>query len=875
MSNNSYRKINKILSIAWCIIIILTMLSPILYAAETENISYIYLDLYYGNVTISDTTYSGYNENGEEVNGEHVSTNKYYIFQSNGTEIQRDANNIPIYNRVTFGEKTWGSYITNNTNVTEVVSNWTTAANNVNRKETLNYISIKGSSTYDVTIDNIWSSYKSISNSRTTGGICFTPTTGGKTIVRIKGDNRFGNIHYAVKEGTSWPTDATMEFKNGESEGNVVGTITVASFKAGDNHYNSAIGGADQVSPTKGLIFDSGIIYAGATTEDNCTAIGAGGNGPGQVFINGGIVTAVTSSSGVAIGGGIGESSNGGTGEVTITGGNVYAYNFGYTSAQTSPALFIPAAAIGGGSSCKSSGNKGTVKISGGQVYAQSLGGAAIGGGSSSTSKGGDADVTISGNAIVTAKSTKGVDKNGVEINYGAGIGGGTAGENGSGNGGNAKLTISDNAKIYTGSIGGGKANNSTGNIGGAAVNISGGTLQGQVIMSGDSEIGIECSFNMTGGTIDNSTKTDDFVFLEENGGAVHVENGTAIMLNGIIKGCNTATNGGAIYVTGGNFTMTGGSIINNTATNEGGAIYVNDGNIIIGEEICNTQEHVHPNILQNKATTSGGGISVSGGEIIMYCGSVNANIATKDQASNNLNQKGGTFELCGGEINGGISVGGGNFLDLRPGAETTQYTIIYYANIDGSGENSTAQIKANETIYLSRSLFTNEGLYLIGWSMNRGDETGYIPVGSKIQITNNIELYAVWGNEEPIASFTVYIPDTITVTENSNSTNENFEIRAQVKYFTNMASLNVIANGDFKLTETKSKKTINYNLNTSENSNEVNDGDIVATFKYNDTANRTIKAILEDFEQIKYSGQYTDTITFTVEYNDGIEYST
>ena len=87
----------------------------------------------------------------------------------------------------------------------------------------------------------------------------------------------------------------------------------------------------------------------GTTKAENATAIGAGGNGYGQVTISGGRVTAVSTTAGTAIGGGMGHNANGGPGNVTITGGNIYAYNFANRWG-------IASAAIGGGRAAPSAG---------------------------------------------------------------------------------------------------------------------------------------------------------------------------------------------------------------------------------------------------------------------------------------------------------------------------------------------------------------------------------------------------------------------------------------------------------------------------------------------------------------------------------------
>ena len=115
----------------------------------------------------------------------------------------------------------------------------------------------------------------------------------------------------------------------------------------------------------------------------------------------------------------------------------------------------------------------------------------------------------------------------------------------------------------------------SAGKIGSAQVEISGGVTQGQVIMAKGAEM--NCSFLMSGGTIDNSTKDDTFVFLKENGGAVYVENGDATMTGGTIKNCDDAKLGGVFYVVGGNVDIEHGIIENNKAVN-GGVAYVDNG---------------------------------------------------------------------------------------------------------------------------------------------------------------------------------------------------------------------------------------------------------------------------------------------------------
>ena len=680
------------------------------YGSSTTPLSdengYIYFDLSAGNVVINANSYTGSYYDGSTiitVTGTHNAGNKYYVYQSNTdhkpTISENTLTNLPNYNRVSspLGSGTWGDYITNNSNVEEVIENWTIYAQG--RTRTGNSISITGSGKYDITIDNLWS----VKSNR--GGLSFIPSdnSGGNLTVHLVNDSRFINIHYASKKNKN--SQIIFDADNDA-------TLTVASD--GENFYNSAIGGidADASQDSVGIVFNNGIIFAGTTVKDDCTAIGGGGNGVGNVTINGGTVTAVSTSSGTAIGGGIGESAQGGEGYVSIKGGIVYAYNFGYVSLKggTNPE-FIPASAIGGGSSRQSSGSIGQVTITDGTVYAQSLGGTAIGGGSSSWTNGGRAIVSIDGsNTKVTAVSvtgtakgiaydTAGSYKKGDNLQKeittsGAGIGGGTAGNyhpNGNiGNGGNAKLTISEGT-VSTGSIGGGGVNGKTSaKIGNAQVTISGGRLLGQVIMEGTGSI-----FTMTGGEINNANHAG-YNFLQKDGGAVWIQTGDASMSGGTIKNAN-ATNGGAIYVKGGSFAMSGeGEIQNCTATENGGAVYVSGGKVTMsggtingvsakegGAVYVNAESTAEDSFtmsggtIQNAKATSGNGgaVAVANGKASMSEGSIQNSIATGNGgavavSNGNFVISGGTIQTVGAEGSGGaVSVSGSGSVEMSGSA--------------------------------------------------------------------------------------------------------------------------------------------------------------------------------------------------------------
>lgn len=559
-------------------------------ATAVDPNDYIYFDLAAGNVEISSTSYSGaVYVKGEikPVTGDHKADNKYYVYQSNtdkdspgyyentgydNTGDYNDTKNchVPDYKRVSYDGKPWREYITNNTEVKTVSTNWEKAAEDSDRKSTINKINFATESYYsvDMTVDNIWSSYHPNSTSRTNGGIgAHLDNMKGTSIqLRLKGDNRVGCVHYSSDLGSG----NQIIFSNGD-DNSTPGSITVADFpnQWGYNHWNAVIGAADSkpfdADMSEGIVINGGVIFAGSTPEDNCTAIGGGGNNYGSVTINGGTVTAVASTTGTAIGGGIGYGDVGGDTDVIINKGIVYAYNLGVQKGiGDNFTKFVPAAAIGGGSSHGSRGNNRTnVTITGGKVYAQCMGGAAIGGGGGANGTGGHANINISGGEII-AKSTEGTY--GTEtITAGVSIGGGT----GKTGGGSVELNISGGI-LRTGSIGGGKTTG-TGNIGHANVKITGGNMVGQVIMAGGAAN--PCTFEMSDGEIHSAdvinghtvTDLDDpqgdipITYIEDNGGAVWMDDpkGVTNISGGTIRNCS-AQKGGAIYMTGGKFTMSG-----------------------------------------------------------------------------------------------------------------------------------------------------------------------------------------------------------------------------------------------------------------------------------------------------------------------------
>lgn len=623
---------------------------------------FIYFDLAAGNVTIAGKNYEGYvfvNSEAKLVKGKIKEGQKYYVYQSCAADINKESPNYkrgfttytdngdndksaggtftkPVYNPVTLSDGTlWSDYITNNPSVEAVIEAWddadgaknnsttdlTRAVRKAGREATKKKIHVSGDiDDCTIIIDNIYSSYHGTQGAnRSEGSITFNPTanSGSKLHLHLIGDNRLGCIqydnrskdiqndnvnNYLVIEGEGSLTVADADFYKANGTWNSTHEKTYYS-----NHYDSAIGNADNKDNCYGIVINSGTLFAGTTIAENCTAIGGGGNGVGEVIINGGVVTAVASTTGTAIGGGIGFSANGGVGYVTINGGNIYAYNHANPDS-------IPSSAIGGAGSSAATGASGTVVINGGNVYAESGLGTAIGGGSSKTQPGGQGIVTITGGTVI-AKSLSSIS---------AGIGGGSTCTGGGSltnpNGGNAIITIgveNDPTKrpiIRTGSIGGGGTNATGGTVGGATVKVYGGDIQAQFVMA---QSAAQNSFLMEDGLIRNSSTSDsEYHCIKENGAAVYMEKGSFTMKGGEIRACSadkTATaKGGAVYIKGDvntSFTMSGGEIRECMAKADGGAVYLEGGTVTINGGT------IEGNVAYNG---NGGAISIVGGNFTM-----------------------------------------------------------------------------------------------------------------------------------------------------------------------------------------------------------------------------------------------------------------
>ena len=696
----SGKQFNKPLCFTFLVFMAILWLLPFAVAAEeSPELQYIYFDLSAGNVVITGNSYEGYRYDGQsapqQIKGTLSSGWGYYVYQSNGDTNTGIIDGVFVRpavtaNRVTYEGQSWGNYITDHPkgktdgngegaksgseSVKTVIKAWEAATNNSGRVATNNSIKFTGNvGNIEVVIDNIWSKHQPTGQGRTHGSIGYatygTSYQNNSITLKLRGDNRVANIYYSTAANGLNDTEFRdksnrLIFDNYRNEEDATLTVANNSTNYGGQWWNAAIGSSDSADACYGLVFNGGIIYAGTTANDDCTAIGGGGNGAATITINGGKITAVSSTSGSAIGGGIGKTAQGGSANITINDGMVYAYNFGYGRDHTGKSYnTILSSAIGGGSSSSASGCKyAVVTINGGTVYAQSVGGTAIGGGSSTNSNGGTATVTING-GTVEAKSISGKlydmkDKQVETIQSGAAIGGGT----GLKVGGYASLTVNETkpeefpTKLITGSIGGGGFTASAGTIGAANVTITGGQVQGQIIMAGK-----DSTFDMSGGVIDNSGKTVDYMFLQADGGAIYMDapNGVTTITGGTIQKC-TAVNGGAVYMTAGTFTLSGGEITDCTATGNGGAVYMTAGTFTLSGGT----------IKKCTAANNGGGVYIGGGQVTVTSGKLTQNNAQNGGGAyvNAATEDDGVF-ISGGEIAGNIAVLNGGGVAVNNGA--------------------------------------------------------------------------------------------------------------------------------------------------------------------------------------------------------------
>ena len=221
-----------------------------IYRTEAPK-EYIYFDLAADNITINNTTYTGYvyvNGTKTKVSGSHTTYNAYYVYQSNlndtsspgyykntGYSTTDDFNNkrnirIPEYQEVTYNGERWSDYITNNTNPVAVETNWATAVANVKRKSTGNFIEItQGTATavFDLTVDNLWSTRFNQDGAQMYGAIKVSGDKGtGQVTVRLKGDNKFNTVYYRTPKNMA-DKSGFLKITSADYDGSPKGSMTV------------------------------------------------------------------------------------------------------------------------------------------------------------------------------------------------------------------------------------------------------------------------------------------------------------------------------------------------------------------------------------------------------------------------------------------------------------------------------------------------------------------------------------------------------------------------------------------------------------------------------------------------------------------------
>lgn len=164
-------------------------------------------------------------------------------------------------------------YITDNSDVSAVQVNWNNAISGTERTGTGKRICFRNNGTYDVVLDNIFTTYEENVVERQTGGITIGYTEAGavasaflsdcKVTLKLKGDNRVGNIYYYSGIDTD---TSELHLTSAEGDGSNSGSITVASYVSNFSKNNaSCIGsgkaliGTDSNACSYRTYFDGGL----------------------------------------------------------------------------------------------------------------------------------------------------------------------------------------------------------------------------------------------------------------------------------------------------------------------------------------------------------------------------------------------------------------------------------------------------------------------------------------------------------------------------------------------------------------------------------------------------------------------------------------
>lgn len=613
-----------------------------------------------GTVSDSDNIYSGINSAGESISGKHKTENVYIIQQSSNT---KTTNSILFDGaNVTFDVTLDGVNMGNTPSDCSTAANFCLTEGNRSDGDDSGYIKIDARSSMHkkVTLrlkgENVVRTIRYNNNNNNDSNFM--------KITSINGDDRHdgGKLYIPEKKETAEEINAFVE------------------SKLNYNHWNAGIGADDSANTSYNILIAGGFVQVLTTYSDNCTAIGAGGNGTGEVTITGGHVVAHTYGTGTAIGGGIGWNNSGGIATVTIEGENtiVYAENHGkyyvntvrnadgtvksttVTDEKGDYNEIVGGVAIGCGSSFHDTASEGTkIYIKGNShVTAKAAFGNGIGGGNSSSKSGGDAEIYISENATVHSSS----------------IGGGNSLKN---SGGPATVEVSGNAEVtLTEGIGGGTSTHGAGgkatvNISGSASLICGGTIGGG---NGAYAVGYDTSSStissFIGGEATITVNGGELTAASIGGGdSQHGVGGKATITvnDGILK-CDGVIGGGAGGYTPESVSGTKGSQVTNTNGGEA-TITVNGGTLnsrSIGGGTGSTKGHGGAAIIEiNELDSSKKTIirtgSIGGGSTLNitdgHLGYATAKITGGDIIGQFVMADAGetpcTFEMTGGTIHG------------------------------------------------------------------------------------------------------------------------------------------------------------------------------------------------------------------------------
>ena len=579
--------------------------------------------------------------------------------------------------------------------------------------------------------------------------------------------------HEVTSEEDNYNKDSKLTIENYDKENETSGELYVpykmesreAELKYILNATNrnpwaqAGIGAGEGINDCTGLTIAGGTIRVIGRNVNGGTAIGGGANGDAQISITGGDVTAISSTTGTAIGGGIGWIYRGGNADVSIMGGKVYAENVQYRSAS---GIQFGGVAIGSGSSNELYGSKATIKIGGnsdvtayarygngigsGNSYSGNAANAeisldgncrvstnALGGGISKSLQGGSAEITVKDNAVVNCIKYSEIDDkwdtSKENILNAFGIGGGNSA--GVADGGAATVKVyGGTLNCNGGNIGGGDATG-TGAGGNASIYVSGGTLDCASIGGGNSKDGtpgaVSSSIQSPGvvvkggtlkaGTIGGGTNTNGdigFATADISGGTIQGQ----FILSNTVKGkqCKFTMIGGTIDNTS---LSTDGSGKYQMAQKNGGAVYLSD---------SNGEVSISGGTIQNCKAELGGAVYMTAGTVNLSGTGKIKNCKSTGNTEKNIEAQGGAIYLQKGTVN----VSGGEISECSAEKGAAVYMQDGEMSVsDGSIKNNTADqlgggayissgnMSVSSGDFTSNNAQNGAGVYLAGGNLN------------------------------------------------------------------------------------------------------------------------------------------------------------